>query len=412
MKNKKKNIIIFSIVIAIFIIGIVPKEFQNDTFFNVAVGRYISNNGIDMKEHFSWCANNLYYTYSHWAFDLVIYTIYNFFNFTGIYIATIIFSIIIGITLFILLTKRNNNPIVAFFITLTSLYTTRYCLTARSQIISFLCFIIEIYCIENFIETNKKRYAITIIILSIIVANFHSATWPLVLVLFLPYVASGILNIISLKNFRKLHIKKLERKIKKLSNDSPKIENYKKEIERLENLNIESSNYKSTIAEYKIIRKSDYNLKNLFLLILILLITGLLTPTHGTSYTYIIKSMFGKSNFGDISSMYYISEMLPIIPINHLSMILFCILLITSLTFLPSKIKTEHAFLVLGLLLMTLQSGRYVYLLVFLGSYVLTDLITQILNMTIPDDIESLNNFFASKLRYSNINSTYYYNFY
>ena len=47
MKNKKKNIIIFSIVIAIFIIGIVPKEFQNDTFFNVAVGRYIANNGIE-----------------------------------------------------------------------------------------------------------------------------------------------------------------------------------------------------------------------------------------------------------------------------------------------------------------------------------------------------------------------------
>ena len=148
-----------------------------------------------MKEHFSWI-QGLTYTYSHWAFDIIMYLIYNNFGFTGIYISIILFSILINIVLFNLLTKRGKQPVIAFIITLISAYIIRSCYTARSQIVSFLCFIVEIYCIEKFIETNKKRYAVLLIVLSIIVANFHAATWLMYLVLFLPYFASAFFNFI------------------------------------------------------------------------------------------------------------------------------------------------------------------------------------------------------------------------
>ena len=126
-KKQKKLIVILSLAITIFTIGIVFKTFQNDTFFNIAIGKHILENGIDMQEHFTWAEDDLYYSHSHWLFDIVTYLIYNQFGFLGIYLSIIIFTTVIGITLFILLTKRNKSPIISFFITLMSLYIIKDC---------------------------------------------------------------------------------------------------------------------------------------------------------------------------------------------------------------------------------------------------------------------------------------------
>lgn len=397
-KNQKKLLFILSIVVAIFTIGVVPKTFQNDTFFNIAIGEYISKNGIDMEDHFSWVPDNLDYGYSHWAFDIVTYQIYNHFGFTGIYVAVIIFSMITTVTLFNLLSKRSKSPIIAFSVTLLSTYIVNEAFTARSQLISFLCFIIEIYCIEQFIETNQKRYAFLLIIQSIIVANFHAATWPLLLVLFLPYIAPPILNIFSSKNIYKLCIKKLEKKISKLPKESEKIEEHKKDIAYYQKLIDEP---KGKYYDYKIIHSQNYNLRNLIILMIIISFTGLITPIHGTPYTYIIKSMFGPSNFENTISINYIGEMQALIPIESLGFIIFSIIILGFLIFVPSKLKLEHVFLLLGLLLMTLTSKRYCYLLVLLGAYPLVSIITSAVNLLIEDDIKLLEKIFIHPIAVS-----------
>lgn len=390
-KNQKKLIVTLSIIVAIFTIGIIEKTFQNDTFFNISIGKYILENGIDMKEHFSWVPDNLDYGYSHWVFDVICYKIYDFFGFIGIYISVIAFSILTSVSLFVLLSKRSKSPIISFFVTLLTIYIISDAFTARSQLISFLCFIIEIYCIEQFMETNKKSYAILLIIQSIIIANFHAATWPLVLVLFLPYIVPPILNKFSSKNIYKTCIKKLEKKISKLPKDSNKILEYQKDIEYYQKLIAEP---KGEFADYKLEYSNNYNFKNLIILMIIVLFTGLITPIHGTPYTYIINSMFGPSNFENAMSINYIVEMQPIIPINSLGFVVFSIVLLAFLIFVPSKIKIEHAFLLSGLLLMTLTSKRYCYLLVFLGAYPLTSIITSAANMLIKNDMELLEKIF------------------
>ena len=385
-KESRKIAIIFSIIIAIFTIGIVPKTFQNDTFFNISIGKYLlENKTIDMQEHFSW-VQGLTYTYSHWAFDIVTYLIYNAFGFTGIYVGVIIFAIITNIILFNLLNKKNKSPIIALLITLISIYIIRSAYTARSQIISFVCFIIEIYAIEMFIETNKKRYGVVLIILSIIIANFHAATWPLYLVLFMPYLGASFLNLISAKNIYTIMRNRAEKKLNKLPKNSPKIKKYEEDVR----------DYSKFIEEIKpprytkISRRENYNGKALIILLIIISLTGLITPIHGTPYTYIIKSMLGPSNFEDNASIDFIAEMQPIVPANSIPLIIFLILLIGFLTFMPTKLKAEHGFLIAGLLIMTISSVRYVYLLVFLGSYVLTDLLSQCVKEFIPEDMESL----------------------
>lgn len=391
-KKQKKIVILFSILIGIFTIGIVGKTFQNDTFFNISIGKYILENGIDMKEHFSWI-QGLTYTYSHWAFDIIMYLIYNNFGFTGIYISIILFSILINIVLFNLLTKRGKQPVIAFIITLISAYIIRSCYTARSQIVSFLCFIVEIYCIEKFIETNKKRYAVLLIVLSIIVANFHAATWPMYLVLFLPYFASAFFNFISPKNRYVLLKKRYQNKLKNVPKDSKKARKYEIKVNYYADIleKIEPPKYE------KMVRRESYNIKNLVILFVIICFTGLITPIYDTPYTYVIKSMFGESNFENNASVDFIMEMQPITPAYSTDLVVFLIILLAFLIFMPTKLKLEQGFLILGLLLMTIISARYVYLLVFLGSYVLMDLITQCIAKFIPEDMQKLENILVSK---------------
>ena len=383
MKKSKKLTIIFSIIVAIATIGFVRKEFQNDTFFNISIGKYILENGIDMQEHFSW-VQGLTYTYSHWAFDIVIYIIHNIWGFTGLYVGTIIFAIITNVVLFNLLNERSKSPIVTLLTTLILTYFIRGCFTARSQIVSFVCFIIEIYAIEKLIETGKKRYIIILCLLSVIIANFHAATWPLFLVLFLPYIGAAFLKAVLPKSIYIAMKNRAEKKLKKGIKDPKKVKKYEEDVK-----------YYSKFAEeikpidyQKITIRENYNVKILIITMIIICFTGLLTPIHDVPYTYIVKSMLGTSNFENNASVDFVAEMQPIIPMTNIAILVFMILFIAFFTFTPAKIKLEHGFLVLGLLFMTLTSVRYVYLLVFLGAYVLADLITQNVNKYLKKEIE------------------------
>ena len=89
--NEKISNIKFQIIaiigIIIFSIAISPVSLQNDTFYTIKIGEYILQNGIDMKDPFSW-HENLNYTYPHWAYDVFTYIIYNVFGLSGIYIVT------------------------------------------------------------------------------------------------------------------------------------------------------------------------------------------------------------------------------------------------------------------------------------------------------------------------------------
>ena len=65
------------ICIIILSIGVTPKSFQNDTFYNIKCGEYILKNGISnlTQDPFSW--HNLPYTWPHWLYDLGTYIVYH-----------------------------------------------------------------------------------------------------------------------------------------------------------------------------------------------------------------------------------------------------------------------------------------------------------------------------------------------
>ena len=82
MKNffENKKDIIFEIIaillIGLFCYSLAPKTLQNDTYYTIKIGNLIMENGIDMKDHFSW-HKDLPYTYPHWLYDVIMALIYN-----------------------------------------------------------------------------------------------------------------------------------------------------------------------------------------------------------------------------------------------------------------------------------------------------------------------------------------------
>ena len=108
------------LLIVLFAVSILPKRLQNDTFYTISIGKLIQENGIDMKEHFSW-HEGLPYTYPHWLYDLSMYKIYSIGGFDAIYISTCVLSAILGIAIYKVNSKLTKNKIIPLLITIGSL---------------------------------------------------------------------------------------------------------------------------------------------------------------------------------------------------------------------------------------------------------------------------------------------------
>ena len=317
--NKSKVFYILLLWIFIFAVGLISKTFQNDTFYTIKIGKLIMENGIDMLDHFSF--HSLLYTYPHWLYDVFIYLIYSFSGYTGIYISSIIIFLILLYVVFKCSYKITDSLSISTFVSIMCSLAVSGFVTARAQSITFILFALEILFIEEFIKTNKKRYGIGLLVISLIICNVHVAVWPFYYILFLPYIAEWFIGFV----------------LKKVKKDN-------KFLKYLKN---------------KFIVDDNINIKPLLIIIFLSLLTGLLTPIGDTPYTYLIKTMMG-------NSQKYIKEHQMI----TLKDGIFAIVIVAETLFLAffSKIKLRDLLLVLGISFMAFMSVRHLSLLAVIGS--------------------------------------------
>ena len=378
-KRKKFNInftIVAIILIAIFCVCITPRTLQNDTFYSIKIGELIKNNGIDMMDHFSW-HENLSYTYPHWLYDFLTYFIYLIAGFKSIYIVTCILSALLGISVFLVNSKTTKSKPISFIITIGVMYALKPYIAARAQLVTFILFIWELYCIERFIENKKIRYAITLVIISTLIANLHVATWPFFFILFLPYIAEYIISVVSdiviYKKTKKLVIKH-KMKVAQKNNNIERIKELQIKLNELEEKNekIKQKRKDTNKNSYKILLNKNDNVKFLIIVMVICAFTGLLTPTGDTPYTYLYKTMKGNTTEN-------ISEHQPLTLINNTEAICTLVILISILTFTKTKIKLSDLFFAGGLCYLMFSSRRQFSMLVLIGSVVLGRLIVDMI---------------------------------
>lgn len=399
MKEEKvlniKFIIMAIICICLFVIAIVPKELQNDTFYTIKLGKLILNNGIDMQEHFAW-HEGLPYTYPHWLYDIIIYLIFSVAEFNGIYISSIILGIALGIAIYLTNAKLTKNTVIPFFTTILVLYIGKDFITARAQLITFILFVLTIYYIEKFLETRKKRYAVGLLIIPTLIANIHAAVFPFYFILYMPYVGESIVSFFLkqgdlitklLLKIDEIEIKKLEKKEKLNEKQTKKLELLKTRVEKNKVRLEEKKNTKK--EPYKIIVEDNKNVVALIIIMIIAAFTGLLTPIGDTPYTYLIHTMQGNTT-GNIS------EHLPIILYNSKYVLGYIIIAVCLISFTKVKVKLSDLFLLGGLILLTIMSRRQSSMLYFVAILVMNKIVCKLIEMYDKDGINEILKYFTS----------------
>ena len=375
-KISLKLTILMIVLIAIFSIAITPVTFQNDTYYTIKVGEHIAEYGIDMQDPFSW-HEDLAYTYPHWLYDLITYFIYSIFGFTGIYISTCILSVILGISIFWANKKLVKNDVISFFVTIGAMYLLTPYIAARAQLATFILFAWTIFFIEKFLETKKKRYAIGLIIIPILIANLHVAVFPFYFVLYLPYIAEYFIAILGefvyYKKFKIWLLKTRIDRLEKSNKNNEKCIELKQELEKIEKKvdKVKIRRTKDIKNPYKIKTVKNNAVKFLILIMIICIFTGFLTPIGNTPYTYLIKTMQGNTTQN-------INEHQPMTLANDTEVICTLILFLAILMFTKVKIRLSDLFMLVGLLYLMILSRRQVSMFAIMCSIILNRLILEI----------------------------------
>ncbi len=380
--------IIAIILIAIFCFAMTPVTLQNDTFYTIKIGEQITQTGIDMQDHFSW-HEDLAYTYPHWLYDLITYYIYSAFGMTGIYVATCILSIMLGISIYIVNTKIAKNQVVSFILTLLVIYIMRGYIAARAQLVTFILFVWIIYCIEMFLKNRKIRYAVGLFVISTLIANLHSAVWPFIFILFLPYIAEYLIAVLAeFVIYRKLKIRILKFRIKLLTHSGKNVDKKRDLEEKLRNITEKNERIKIKRAEelknpYKIKLNKNKNVKWLVLVMIICALTGLLTPLGDTPYTYLYKTMQGNTTQN-------INEHLPMTIVDETEALSAIVLILAILTFSKTKIKLSDLFMIGGLCYLMLASRRQVTMFCIIGVLIVNKMICGLIEIYTNNGLENV----------------------
>ena len=393
MENNKKLTrykfhVVIAILLIIYCISMAPKGLQNDTFYTIKVGEYIAQNGIGnlTTDPFSW--HELPYTFPHWLYDLSIFGIYSLGGMTGIYISTIILTCILGLSIYFTSNKISKNAPVSALITFLAMYLLQPYLAARAQIVTFSLMVLTIYLIEKFLENAKKRYAVGLVALSLLIVNLHMAVWPFFFVLFIPYFFEYVvsLNIFTFDLILKAKILWQRYRAK---------DGYEKRIAELKEKIEQNKQKRAEIQKnpYKIRVTRNDNIKKLFWVVVICACMGIFTPTGLTTpYTYLYKTMSG-------NTMQVINEHLPLDLASNQDFVAFFVMFIVVLTFIDIKIDLKHLCYYLGILYLALNARRQVSMFLVICTPILAKLIGEIFEKYAPklqeDLIKIITNFYG-----------------
>lgn len=169
-------------LIAIYIFSVCPVAMQNDVFWSIEIGEKLFNEGIFKIDDFS-IHEGLEYVAHHFLTDIVIYLVYNVSGMLGLYIFEIILACILAICLYYLNKTICKNGFVAYFLLFVQLVLLKPYIAVRAQMISFIVFVLELIFLEKYSKVQKKRYFIGLLVLPLILANFHMGVVPFYFIL-------------------------------------------------------------------------------------------------------------------------------------------------------------------------------------------------------------------------------------
>jgi len=220
MEKKSTNNIVKKITLCIFmlifIISICPVELQNDTFFDISLGKEYVDNGIFTVDNFSVHSDLMYQTH-HLFENVIIYKIYNTFNYIGLHVFEIILTCIIAMLFYLVNNQFTKNKKISYVMVFLEMIMFSIFISLRAQMFSSIIFLIEILLINKYLyHTLSKKINNTILIIltlmPILLINFHGGVIFFYYIIIAVYLTNlSKINLIRIENDKNIDISKLKK---------------------------------------------------------------------------------------------------------------------------------------------------------------------------------------------------------
>ena len=399
VKVEKKKIdfkgIIFNIIavicIAVFCFAISPKTLQNDTFYTIKIGEYIYNNGIGdlTTDLYSW--HELPYTYPHWLYDLMIFVIYNSFGHLGIYISTIIFTAILGVSVYGLSCMKSKNKVVSLIISTLALYLMRDFIAARAQLVTFILFVWAVICIEKLLNTEKKIYALLLVVIPLLITNLHCAVFPFYFILFLPYIGEYMLLVLEDWDLDMRMYRRLYKIRKRISRKEETKEACQTKVTKITEALEERKTKRAALRNkpYKIRARKNHVVLLLIAVMSVAALTGFINPAGDGAYTYLVKTLQGNTTDS-------INEHLPLTLSEAGEFAIALVTFLLILVFTDTKINLHDLLMLGGITFLSFNSRRQISMFAIFCGPILAKLIAEMVDKYDRDTFKKLHDFVAS----------------
>lgn len=285
---------------------LIRRNLDNDIFFLLNSGRYVTEYGIPHIEPFT-LHEQWYFVMQQWLTCVIFWQIYQHFGALGL--LGLVYVMAIGVIYLYyricMMISNKNWQISVPLTTVVGIFVCTIFMTTRPQIFSAFILLFEVFCLEKYFQQKKKKYLYFLPVLSTLMVNFHAALWGLILCVFIPYLIVALFH-----------------------------------------------------------QREDKKGFIYFLVLMgIMIIAGLLNPYGYESMLYSVHS-YGVPVINNT-----ISEMAPLVITNLSGKIMSSCILITWYVYLRNGIKFQHLLLSVGMTYLTFSSIRSFFLFLLLATF-------------------------------------------
>lgn len=177
---------------AIFVM-FMSQELDNDSWFVLAEGRHLVENGIHYTDVLT-MHEGMNIVVQNYGFAAIFYLVYSALGAPGLYVMMLGLNFVICYLVYkicMLLSNKNVNLSLLIMVAMDILLALGF-VTTRAQMVSYVIMLALIYVLELYIKTDKTKYLWWVPVLSILQINMHASVWWMLILIMIAYVIDAI----------------------------------------------------------------------------------------------------------------------------------------------------------------------------------------------------------------------------
>lgn len=194
----KKNIDTLKIIRLLLLLGPyivvlnISKVLDNDTYWIIKTGEYITNNGVPHKDFLTF-HTNMDLVAQQWLSSVIYYKLYDWFGVVGpIMLAAVMFLVIIALMQKLTYTVSGGRDFVGSILIFAAGSMLTVFATTRPHIFTYAIVLVELIMLEKYVSTGKWKYLLVLPVLSVLEVNLHASMWTMLFIMMLPYFANAL----------------------------------------------------------------------------------------------------------------------------------------------------------------------------------------------------------------------------